>query len=183
VIDVGIKDLCAKTAVTPRTVHFYIQQGLLPPPEGAGRGARYTEAHLARLQLIRRLQKEHLPLNEIRRRLEALSDEQVVQALAGGTPSPAGTKQSALDYIQSVTARAGTRRRASTHTPRPTLDAVASLTPEGATRSSTQHSHWDRIVLNDDVELHIRRPLSRDRNRFVEKLLAFARQMTKEEQS
>jgi hypothetical protein len=46
-----------------------------------------------------------------------------------------------------------------------------------------RHSQWERIVLNDDLELHIRRPLSRERNRFVDRLLAFAKQMTLEEQS
>ncbi len=179
--ELGIKDLCTRAGITPRTVHFYIQQGLLPPPEGAGRGARYTEAHLARLRLVRRLQKEHLPLNEIRRRLAALTDDQVGQALATGTPSSPRASNSALDYIESVRFSAGQKRRAP-HASRPTVDAVASLTTEPA-RSLVRHSQWERIVLNDDLELHIRRPLSRERNRFVDKLLAFAKQMTQEEQS
>ena len=177
----GIKDIGTRGGVTPRTVHFYIQQGLLPPPDGAGRGARYTEAHLARLLLIRRLQKEHLPLNEIRRQLASLTDDQVGQALATGTPSSARTTNSALDYIESLKSRAGLKRRAP-HASRPTMDAVASLTAEPV-HSLVRHSQWERIVLNDDLELHIRRPLSRERNRFVEKLLAFVKQMTQEEQS
>jgi DNA-binding transcriptional MerR regulator len=182
VIEFSIKEICSQAAVTPRTVHFYIQQGLLAPPDGAGRGARYTDAHLARLRLIRRLQKEHLPLNEIRRQLAALSDDQVVQALASGTPSSARAKSSALAYIQSVKSIAGHTRRMA-QTSRPMTDALASLAPELSIHLPTHHSQWDRIVLNEDMELHIRRPLSRERNRFVDKLLAFAKQMTKEEQS
>ena len=178
--DLSIKDVCAKAGVTPRTIHFYIQQGVLPPPDGGGRGARYTEAHLGRLQLIRRLQKEHLPLNEIRRQLDTLSDDQVLRALMGGSPSPKA-RSSALDYIQSVKSRAGARPFA--RPSRPTLDAVASVTPDAAAPSPTRHSQWERIVLNEDLELHIRRPLSRERNRFVDKLLAFANQMTKDDQS
>ncbi len=180
-IDLGIKDICTRAGVTPRTVHFYIQQGLLPPPDGAGRGARYTEAHLARLLLIRRLQKEHLPLNEIRRQLASLTDDQVGQALATGAPSSARTSNSALEYIESLKSRAGQKRRAP-HASRPTMDAVASMTAEPV-QSIARHSQWERIVLNDDLELHIRRPLSRERNRFVDKLLGFAKQMTEEEQS
>ena len=62
------------------------------------------------------------------------------------------------------------------------MDVVASMTAEPV-QSIARHSQWERIVLNDDLELHIRRPLSRERNRFVDKLLGFARQMTEEEQS
>jgi DNA-binding transcriptional MerR regulator len=182
VIELTLKDICARTGVTPRTVHFYIQQALLPPPDGAGRGARYSDDHLARLRLIKRLQKEHLPLNEIRRQLASLSDDQVVQALAGRPPSSAGVKESALDYIQSVKSSGGYRGRIH-RASRPTMDAVASLTPEWSKDPPVRHSQWERIVLNDDLELHIRRPLSRERNRFVDKLLAFAKQTTKEEQS
>ena len=181
--ELNIKDICVRTGVTPRTVHFYVQQGLLPPPDGAGRGARYTEAHLARLQLIKRLQKEHLPLNEIRRQLAALSEHQVAQALGGGRPSsPMLARESAVDYIQSVKSSAAGRDRRP-HASRPTLDAVASLTPDSLKPSPVHHSQWERIVLNEDLEVHIRRPLSRERNRFVDKLLAFAKQMSKEEQS
>jgi DNA-binding transcriptional MerR regulator len=177
----SIKDIGTQAGVTPRTVHFYIQQGLLPPPDGAGRGARYTEAHLARLRLIRRLQREHLPLNEIRRRLAALTDEQIGQALAAGTASSARTGNSALDYIASVKSGAGHKRRAP-QAPRPMADAVASLTAESI-HSPVRHSQWERIVLDDDLELHIRRPLSRERNRFVDRLLAFAKQIIQEEPS
>ena len=96
-----LNDLCQQSGVTARTVRYYVQQGLLPSP-GLGAGARYREGHLARLRLIRRLQAEHLPLAEIRRRLEALDDD-AVQALlqwpatAGGAPV-----NSAVDYVRAV---------------------------------------------------------------------------------
>jgi DNA-binding transcriptional MerR regulator len=182
VVTFNIKDICSQADVTPRTVHFYIQQGLLAPADGAGRGARYTEAHLARLRLIKRLQKEHLPLNEIRRQLAALSDDQVMQALASRTDFSARTRSSALNYIQSV--RSSVAGQSRTPSPsRPMTDAVASLTPESSGPWPVRRSQWERMVLNDDLELHIRRPLSRERNRFVDKLLALAKQMTMEEQS
>ena len=43
-------------------------------------------------------------------------------------------------------------------------------------------SQWDRISLAPDVELHIRRPLSRLQNRRVERLLAVARDILEEDQ-
>jgi DNA-binding transcriptional MerR regulator len=69
----SLKDLCRTAQVTERTVRYYIQEGLLPPPEGAGPFARYGEQHLLRLLLIRRLKAEYLPLAEIRRRLSNLT--------------------------------------------------------------------------------------------------------------
>jgi DNA-binding transcriptional MerR regulator len=69
----SLKDLCRTAQVTERTVRYYIQEGLLPSPEGAGPFARYGEQHLLRLRLIRRLKEEYLPLAEIRRRLGSLT--------------------------------------------------------------------------------------------------------------
>src|SRR6266542_2656125 len=120
----GIKEVCALAAVTPRTIHFYIQQGLLAPPQGAGRGARYSDGHVARLRLIRRLQKEHLPLSEIRRQMGTLDDEEVGRALAQGTAAAA--RGSALDYVKSVKART-VSKSLPLFPRRPTVDAVAAV--------------------------------------------------------
>ena len=62
----SLTDLVRLAGVTPRTVRYYVAQGLLPSPEQAGPSTRYGEGHLARLRLIRRLQRDHLPLAEIR---------------------------------------------------------------------------------------------------------------------
>ena len=78
--DYTLQQLADEAGVTPRTIRYYIAQGLLASP-GAGSGARYTDAHLERLRLIRQLQRNHLPLAEIRKQL------------AG---------QAAVDYIRSV---------------------------------------------------------------------------------
>ena len=66
-----LQELCTEAGVTPRTVRYYIQQGLLQEPEARGPGAHYTEEHLDRLLLIKRLQKEHLPLAEIRKAIHS----------------------------------------------------------------------------------------------------------------
>ena len=66
-----LTELADRAGVSIRTVRYYIQQGLLPRPEARGPGAHYKEEHLDRLLLIKRLQKEHLPLAEIRRSIES----------------------------------------------------------------------------------------------------------------
>ena len=52
-----IQELAERARVTTRTIRYYTEQGLLPAPE-RGRPARYTEEHLQRLELIRRLKEQ-----------------------------------------------------------------------------------------------------------------------------
>lgn len=63
-----MKDLCAETGLDRQTIHFYIQQGLVPEGRKTGRNmAYYGPEHLQRLRLVRRLQREQfLPLKAIR---------------------------------------------------------------------------------------------------------------------
>ncbi len=63
-----MKDLCERTGLSRQAIHFYVQQGLLPPGHKTGRNmAYYGEEHLRRLELIRRLQHERfLPLKAIK---------------------------------------------------------------------------------------------------------------------
>lgn len=77
-----IDDLTAGAGVTVRTVRYYIGEGLLPPPSGAGPATRYTQEHLDRLLLIGALKARYLPLREIRRRLRDLDAGEVHSAVA-----------------------------------------------------------------------------------------------------
>lgn len=61
-----ISELAEKAGVTKRTIHYYISKGLLLPPEGTGVNSLYTDEHLERINLIKKLQSEYMPLNKIR---------------------------------------------------------------------------------------------------------------------
>jgi len=78
-----IDDLTTRTGVTVRTVRYYIGEGLLPPPFGAGPGTRYTREHLDRLLLIGALKDRYLPLREIRRQLQEMDADGVREAVEG----------------------------------------------------------------------------------------------------
>ncbi len=67
----NIEYLAQKAGVSRRTVRYYIQRGLLPPPLGHKRGAYYTEAHLERLLLILKLSAKGVPLIRIKTVLES----------------------------------------------------------------------------------------------------------------
>ena len=64
-----IEQLATLSATPRRTIRFYVQEGLLLPPDGERRGAKYSDTHLERLLAIRRLQQDGLSLEAIRRRL------------------------------------------------------------------------------------------------------------------
>ena len=63
-----MRDLCARTGLSRQAIHFYVAQGLVEAPKKTGRTmGYYTEAHVERILLVRRLQEEHfLPLKAIR---------------------------------------------------------------------------------------------------------------------
>jgi DNA-binding transcriptional MerR regulator len=228
----SLQDLADLAHVSPRTVRYYVAQGLLPSPGQVGPGTRYTDGHLARLRLIRRLQREHLPLAEIRAQLANLDDETIAELVAAETaPTPPDT--SALDYIRGVLGGEAAASEqvgppGSTPTPRlargpaffaipvhksspfapraladlasttsaatgasvpamagpPAAEPTTPLPPAAPPATSTaQRSQWDRISLAPDIELHIRRPLSRLQNKRVERLIAIARELLEEDPS
>lgn len=179
-----IKELCAEAEVTPRTVHFYIQQGLLPPAGSQGPSARYDEGHVARLKLIKLLQKQHLPLSEIRQQLETLDDVKVQALVREHTSRKQSDKSSAVDYIRSILT--GTRHLASQPAASDLFRGQTAAQPLEEQHATSMHrvaerSQWERIVLAPDIELHIRRPLSRSQNRKIEALIQHARETLKEE--
>jgi DNA-binding transcriptional MerR regulator len=62
----SIDELADLGGVSRRTVRYYIQEGLLPPPLGVGRGRHYGQPHLDRLLDVKSLQEAGLSLDEIR---------------------------------------------------------------------------------------------------------------------
>ena len=175
--DFDITELCERADVTPRTVHFYVQQGLLPPAGSPGPGARYSERHVARIRLIRLLQKQHLPLAEIARRTKSLSDEQIAVLIAETKQRRAEERGSALDYVRSVLGEARTRgNSAQTPTPQAMTRSPAMMLRDGVSPPPVaERSQWERYTLADGMELHVRRPLTRVEQRQLDKLMAAAR--------
>ncbi len=203
--DHSILELAALSGLSVRTIRYYLAQGLVPSAGKDGSATRYPEATLARLRLVTRLRAAHLPLAEIRKQLLAISDDQALE-LTGtpAAPEPAGT---ALDYVRSVLG--GSRAELTPATPlrseepttspamapapvpvlpraplkralinAPSADAAAQ--PDDSTPFG-QRSQWERVAITSDIELHLRRPLSRRDNRLVERLIAFAGQLQEEQ--
>lgn len=76
-----IGELSERAQVTRRTVHYYLSRGLLPNSEGKGVGTYYSDEHLYRILLIKKLQESYLPLDEIKNIITRLSLEEVKEQL------------------------------------------------------------------------------------------------------
>ena len=66
----AIGDLAELGGVSRRTVRYYVQENLLPPPYGVGRGNHYGPEHLDQLLRVKALQDAGKSLLEIRATLE-----------------------------------------------------------------------------------------------------------------
>jgi DNA-binding transcriptional MerR regulator len=190
----SLQDLAKLADVTPRTIRFYIAQGLLPSPTQLGPAARYAEAHLDLLRLIKKLQAAHLPLAEIRNRLRAIPQDKVAQ-VAEATPDyePA---DSAIDYVNRLlrpvpAAPAATPSHAMPAqsmrvpmpipAPMPSMRMPREVAPAKPTAMEPDRAQWERITFGPDVELHVRRPLTRNHNKRVERLISIARELLEED--
>ncbi len=176
-----LNELCEAADVSERTVRYYVTQGLLPSP-GTGRGVRWSQEHLERLQLIRELKDKHLPLAEIRRRLEGMAPAEVSALLASQqAQAPAS---SAADYVSQVLAgirpapaRKSKKRAAPSKAAPSTPAPPVKPPPPGAPPPGAPSPRAGA------VPVHVRRPLSRAQDKRVQRLLTAARGIFDQEES
>ena len=93
-----IDELARLTGHTAETIRYYEKSGLLPPPERLPNNYRtYGEAHVMRLEFIRRCRTLDIGLDEIRLLLESIAEG-----------SPAGADRAHLmihRHLEAVEAR------------------------------------------------------------------------------
>ena len=112
----SVEELAELGGVPVRTVRFYISEGVLPGPGARGRAATYTEDHLLRLRLVRRLAERRVPLAEMRAMLEPLSAEETRALLEDeeahtATLWQAAQSPSPREYIAALLSRAQASRQ------------------------------------------------------------------------
>jgi len=167
-----IGELAEREGLTPRTIRYYVAEGLLPPPRAEGKQWFYGPAHAVRLRLIRRLQAEHLPLKEIRARLGALSLAEM-EGLLGAAPRPRG-RMSARRLFEAILKPEA--RTAAAATEAPLLLRQMMPPPPAAPAPSV----WRRVTLAPGVELHYQEG-DAGRQRLVERLCRAAEASAEEE--
>ena len=82
-----LDELAKAAGTSPRTVRYYVQRGLLPPPVFKGKDSAYGRDHLVRLTAIKKLQGDYLPLDAIAAELEGKSIDEIA-SIAKSKPRP-----------------------------------------------------------------------------------------------
>lgn len=171
----SLDELAREADVTQRTIRYYIAEGLLPPPDSAGRHARYSQDHLNRLHLIGQLKAAYLPLKEIRSRIAAMTPEDIRQAAfpiraRRASAARQAPTSSAEEYLSGVLRESGAQYSVAEPSPMP-APRSAPMAPPGPHRS------WKRIPLTDDAELLITDDAWERRGDQIESALQWIRRM------
>jgi DNA-binding transcriptional MerR regulator len=192
-----IHELAERAGVSVRTIRYYIEEGLLPPPSYEGKYAYYTPRFLDRLELIRRLKDSYLPLREIREIMSSLTDEEVRRRLSElSLPSPrlsgqakaarARTKPGsrALDYIDRVMdEQTKYRTKGTQEKNQPALDQdinsrfTAQIHQPSQFPAAPPEETWLRVTLAPGVELHLRRPTDPETESQIQQLINFTKRI------
>ncbi|HEX8997385.1 MAG TPA: MerR family transcriptional regulator [Ktedonobacterales bacterium] len=164
-----IEELAERTQTPVRTVRYYIAEKMLPGPGARGKGASYTEEHLLRLRLIRRLTERRAPLAEIREVMAGVTDADVRALLAEEDARTQTLERAELaisprDYISALLDQA----RQTKSLPKPSTTPPASMARGQVERGSA----WRRIELAPGVELHLLEKLEERNRSLIDRLLA-----------
>jgi AcrR family transcriptional regulator/predicted DNA-binding transcriptional regulator AlpA len=73
---IRIQELSSQSGIPKSTIHYYLREGLLHPPQKTGRTMAYFDSsHLERLSLIKRLRKDfRMPIAFLKQEVERLED-------------------------------------------------------------------------------------------------------------
>lgn len=63
-----IRQLSDLSGIAVGTIRWYVSIGLLPPPQGVTRAARYSNEHLVRLRAIKQARERNVTLEDLKDR-------------------------------------------------------------------------------------------------------------------
>lgn len=121
-----IDELCSLTGFSRRTIRYYVQNGLVDPPAGRGRGGYYSDAHVGQLARIRELQEQGYRLEAIRGMIARPSEPSM----------PSAPAEKADEALMSAVSEYCAAPPASRHT-------------------ETPRDAWTRYAVAPGVELHL----------------------------
>ena len=91
--DLTIDQLAQRTGMTVRNLRAHQSRGLLPPPEVRARTGFYGAEHVARVELIKELQADGLPLELIKRMVASAGSSAELLRFTRGVREPFGDEE------------------------------------------------------------------------------------------
>ena len=161
-----IQELSELTGFSRRTIRYYIQEGLLEPPAGRGRGGFYYDSHLKKLSKIRQLQNQGLKLGSIAQILQ----DPVSLTLGKGIPDSDIIFKYSSKSIPSPTAEY-IPESADDSSEEATSDelAIAAVSPKAPSREV-----WIRHTIAEGISLNVRRDIDIKHRKIVDQVIRLA---------
>jgi DNA-binding transcriptional MerR regulator len=179
-----INQLAERAGVTVRTIRYYVNEGLLPPPQTKGRYSAYDEDYLYRIRLIKFYKESYLPLSRIRALLDHMTPEEIRSTVEMYEKEPpvfntppslelsdkVEENLSAREYLNSI----GMPKRLIQE---PQVSMHLKIPPDMEERSispgpqPTRDVSWKRIEIAEGIELLVREDVFRLRRREIEDLI------------
>lgn len=167
-----LEELAELVHLSVRTIRYYIAENLLPGPGARGKAATYGEEHLLRLNLIRQLSEQHLPLAEMQTLLARLSLDEVRALVA---EKQQDYERARLDQASTPKKYVETLLKKAQQHVSPYEPLVASKhVSESAPPYATTHTAWQRWELAPGIELHIRSDAEYQQRTLLERLFKVA---------
>ena len=194
-----IEDLEKYSGLSIRTLHYYMQKGLLPGPDKRGKNATYSQEHLDRLDLINMLKEIHLPLDEIRTILNQLTPEEIhhylgfqeellskIQAVKPEMKEENHISEgsSALQYIRGLE-EAHLAKNNIAEDPVEYFNNLDNTIYQNKPfisqgkylQDEPKEERWRRLILVDGIELHTRETIDKEMLKKIYRLRSFARSL------
>jgi DNA-binding transcriptional MerR regulator len=180
--DISIEDLKQHSGLSVRTLHYYLQLGLLPSPIKRGKYARYSQEHLDRLDLILILKEMRLPLKEIRSTLDSLTPDEIrhyrdkhksVPLEIGAPKLTSDVTTSSIEHFKNI------KNMKVVHENIQQIKKRKTQQPHASNNQPDQlnQERWQRITLTDGVELHIRESQDKETLNKIEHLRSVAQSL------
>ncbi len=180
-----INQLAERAGVTVRTIRYYVNEGLLPPPQTKGRYSAYDEDYLYRIRLIKFYKESYLPLSRIREQLDGMTPEEIRAAVEhyekeppefNLPPAPENLNRvsenlSAREYLKEMDQQKAIRVENEISESRGFPSVMAKRVFPSAPVPAKDDS-WKRIEVADGIELLVREDVYRQQRDEIELMLA-----------
>jgi len=150
-----------------RTLRYYITKGLVDRPIGKeGTAALYGYRHLVQVLVLKRLQASYLPIKRIKEIIAGKSEDELLELLRGAPKEQErDMRKKALSYLNSLITEQPEKevyldKSASPARDEYHLNLLSPHSPPIKSEPSKERmpavDSWERFILEDGVELHVR---------------------------